>query len=249
MPNDKKRFIIEAIVSTFETGDPYGGYDVVAILDDKGGISYGKHQATDGGDNLDLMCFRYVDRGGIYANELEPYLPRLNNDETTKFNSKNYPQWAADLMDILARAGRDDPLMRQVQDEVFGEKYWNPTQQHCTDMQLKAPLSWCLIYDTCIQSGPGKVTELRKKFPEVPPSRGGEEQKFSRAFADARYTWLANYVGKDDAQTKVVRGSARRVARLIDLMASDNWRLKTPFTIGEPYNVVINEAATGLSVA
>jgi chitosanase len=187
------------------------------------------------------MCYRYVDRNGLYADELEPYLPKLTKDETVKFNSKNYPLWVEDMMTILAKAGRDDPIMHQVQDEVFNEKYWNPAHQHCIDMQLKTPLSWCLVYDTCIHSGPGKVTELRKLFPESPPSRGGEEKAWSRAFANARHKWLATYVGSTEAHSRVVRGSARRVTKLIDLMGQDNWRLEMPFTIGEPYNVTIED--------
>jgi chitosanase len=241
MPNDRKRPIIDAIVATFETGDPYGGYDTVTVLNDGAGISYGKHQATDHADNLDRMCFRYVDRGGVFAAELEPYLPRLGRDETAQFGSDNYPEWVANLMDTLARAGREDPLMQRIQDEVFNEQYWLPAVRAAEDMQLVKPLTWALLYDTCIQSGDWLITSLRKKFPEVPPSRGGEEKAWSRAFAEARRDWLRSFVGKTDGHTRAVRGSAVRMDALIALMDEGNWRLKTPFNIGHPYNVVITD--------
>ncbi len=230
---DKKR-VIQAILSTFETGKPEGDYSAIIVLPDRAGITYGLHQATR--DSLHEIIRRYVahpDADREWADGLAQYLPRLERDGTRDVDPNALPDWVNSVMDLLVGAS-DDWTMRQAQDEVFEERYWKPALMHCDDMKLELPLSWAMIYDTCIQSGPAKgVDRIRAKFPGGPPSRGGDEKEWTIAYLNARYLWLSTH------ERPVVRSSAVRVQQLLGLAEEENWNLDTPFSFGPPYRVTI----------
>ena len=226
---------IQSILSVFETGKPEGDYGAIAVLRDGAGISYGLHQATDKADSLDEMVRRYVARGGRYADALAPFVPRLERDDTAAVDPDDLPAWVVELMDLLVDAA-DDPVMQTVQDGVFDEKYWQPAVNHCDAMELALPLSWAVVYDTCIHSGPDGVGRIRKRFAESPPSGGGDEQAWVVAYLQARYEWLSTH------QNAAVRHSAQRILQLQGLVAAGNWQLVTPFRFGSPYNATIGGA-------
>lgn len=220
-----QKSVIDAIVSLHETGrlPSPAAYSTVAILRDGAGISYGKHQSTDRSDSLDAIVYRYCDKGGLWTAQIIPFLSKLRNDVSTRIDPENPPQWTKDLMSLLAEAGKD-PLMQEAQDEVFDEGYWTPAVQKCTAMKLSTPLAHLAVYDTCIQSGPGRVDSLRNNFREVPPSRGGEEQSWVQAFLLARRNWLRA------SSNPLVRRSVYRVDAMLGLVSTGNWDLSTPFS-------------------
>jgi chitosanase len=234
-----KKPVIQSILSVFETGKPEGDYGAVAVLHDGAGISYGLHQVTDrAGQGLDEVVRRYIVADGArYADELAPYLPRLERDDTAAVDPDNLPAWVVDLMDLLSDAGRQDPVMQRVQDGVFDERYWQPAVDQCVEMQLELPLSWAVVYDSCIHSGPSGVGRIRRRFPEGPPSKGGDEQAWVVAYLAARYEWLSTH------QNAAVRRSAQRILQLQGLVEAGNWQLDTPFTFGRPYSATITAGA------
>ncbi len=234
-----KKAVIQAVLTMFETGKPEGDYGAGTILDDGAGFSIGREQATDGSGTADLILYRYIDRNGQFADNFAPYMPRLDADESTQFGSDDVPQWARDFIALIAKAG-NDPIMQQVQDEIFDEEYWEPCVRKCADMKLILPLSWLIVYDTCIHSGPAGVNRIRAKFPEGPPSRGGDERAWAAAYAAARYNWLSNYTHEKPKRQERVRRTKRRVGILRGLIADGNWQLETPFEIGPPYRVTIS---------
>ena len=220
---------IQAIVSIFETGHSHGDPSAVAILPDGAGISYGMHQGTDRSDTLDEIVVRYLDRGGS-ATALADYLPRLDRDETTTIDPRNPPQWVRTLVRLLQRAGEDE-TMRQAQEEVFDERYWEPCERICRAAGLRHPLSWAVVYDTCIQSGPGRVAKHRARFREMPPSRGGCEKAWTRAYLAERLRWLQTYQSRNPRTTELVRSTVYRPLALLELAGAGRWELRPPFRV------------------
>jgi len=221
----EQKEVIDAVLSIFETGKVPSpdAYSAVTVLRDGAGISYGKHQATDRSDSLDRIVMTYIDRGGLYAAELAPYVEKLDKDMTA-VDPSNLPQWVKDLMEILKKAGQDLTMVA-VQDDIFDEGYWIPAVNQAEDMKLVHPLSYLIVYDTCIQSGPGGVGRIRRKFAEVPPSKGGDEKAWALAYVKARHNWLATH------SNTVVQQSKYRTQALLDLIDAGRWELNTPLTV------------------
>lgn len=231
--SEQKR-VCQSIVSVFETGDPLGNYAAAVVLPDGAGISYGKHQATDKGGNLDAIVMRYIDLGGIHSEQLRAFLPQLDRNETAGVDPKNLPAWVVKLLDLLKTAA-SDPIMRIAQDQVFDEEYWQPCAQQCKVMKLEHALSWAIVYDTCIHSGPGGVARIRRKFAASPPSGGGDEKAWAEAYLNARRNWLANY----GEPGHIVRRTVVRMDTLHAILDDGNWELNTPISIGHPYRVEV----------
>lgn len=215
--------VIDICVSIHETGKlpSVSAYSTVTVLRDGGGISYGKHQSTDHSGSLDAIVHRYCDKGGTLAGKLVPYFDELGRDDSTKVDPGNLPQWVKDFKELLKEAGKD-PVMQVSQDEVFDEGYWKPAVLKCEAMGLVSGLSYLAVYDTCIQSGPGRVDILRNKFAAVPPARGGDELVWVKAFLKARRDWLLS------SSNVLVRNSVYRVDAMLGLVG--NVGLVVPFT-------------------
>ena len=223
----QQKHSIDCILSIFETGriPTPGAYSTCTILADGAGISYGKHQCTDKAGSLDLVVKRYIAKKGKHADELAEFLPQLATNESSKVPPKGpHPHWLESLMNTLKIAGAD-PLMQQAQDEVFDEHYWAPAANMCKDMGLVHALSWAVIYDTCIHSGPGMVAGMRSKFAAVPPVKGGDEKLFIKQYLQAREDWLKS------SANELVRRTTYRMDAFQDLVALGNWDLKTPFIV------------------
>lgn len=216
---------IDQILSIFETGRLISpsAYSACTILKDGAGISYGKHQSTDRSGSLDQIVLAYIDAHGIHGEALRAYLPLLARDGT-RVDPANPPAEVKALMDLLKKAGTD-PIMQRVQDEVFDEGYWNPAVKAGDAMLLTYPLSYAILYDTCIHSGVGGVANIRKRFPEVPPARGGDEKAWAAAYVKARKAWLLS------SSNPIVRKTIYRMEAFEKIIADDNWTLDTPLTI------------------
>lgn len=222
---DEQRHAIDCVLSIFETGrvPSAASYATCTVLPDGAGISYGKHQATDRAGSLDLVCQRYVDRGGALAAELQPYLSRLAVDDSTKVDLKGVkPEWLAALMGLLKRAGAD-PVMQQAQDEVFAEQYLRPALEQAAKLGLTTALGALVLYDTCIHSGPGRVAKHAAQVSEPAPRDGGSEETWLAQYVAVRRAWLAA------STNPLVRQCVYRPDELQKLIAAGNWELQMPF--------------------
>lgn len=222
----EQRYVIDCVLSIFETGKipSISSYSTCTILSDGAGISYGKHQATDRAGSLDKIVQLYIEKGGVVAEQLKPFLVRLAANETAKLDPKKPPVWAQKLIEILRQAGTD-PLMRDAQDEVFDSAYWIPAVGHATNAGLKTALGHLVVYDTCIHSGPGGVANIRGRFPEAAPARGGDEKTWVRAYIKARREWLLGNANP------LVQKTTYRMDALEALAKVDNWDLVTPLKV------------------
>ena len=61
--------------------------------------------------------------------------------------------------------------------------------------------------------------ELRRKFPEVPPSKGGKEKAWITAYTKARHEWLLS------RSRAAVKASAYRTKDLLKMIEEKNWNL------------------------
>lgn len=220
-----QKHAIDCVLSIFETGKipSLKSYATCTILPDGAGISYGKHQATDRANSLDRIVKAYIEKGGKHAGELSPYLARLAANETAAVDPKAPPSWAKELMAVLVTAGAD-PVMHKAQDEVFDQDYWKPAADLCAKMGIKTALGHLVIYDTCIHSGLGGVSTIRKTFPDAAPANGGSEHGYVKTYVNARRSWLANHA------KPVVQKCVYRMDALLDIINSGNWQLEMPFT-------------------
>lgn len=223
----QQRHTIDCIVAIFETGrlPSSASYATCAILKDGAGISYGKHQCTDKAGSLDLVVKRYIELGGQHAAALQPYLPYLAENRSTRENPSG--PWSAEtqaLVNLLKQAGAD-PKMKQAQDEVFDKNYWNPAATQCKEMGLVTALAHAVVYDTCIHSGPGGVAKIRAKFAASPPAKGGDEKEWVRQYLQAREEWLLS------SANPIVRKTTYRMDALQSVAASGNWDLNLPLTV------------------
>lgn len=228
MITSQQKKVIDSVVSIFETGrvPTAKSYSTCSILNDGAGISYGKHQCTDKAGSLDLVCKRYIELDGQQAGPLKEYMSYLATNESTKYNNvtSNYPAWLNSLISLLKSAG-SDVLMQQAQDEVFEKHYWNPALEHCENIGLKTALGHLVIYDTCIHSGSGRVSSLRKRFPEKSPANGGDEKEWVIAFLNTRRAWLASN------SNKLVQKTVYRIDAMLEIAKANNWDLDTPLIV------------------
>jgi chitosanase len=209
---DSQRRICERVLNVFETGSPEGNYSNISIYRDGPNrirqITYGRSQTTEYGKLRELVKM-YSESSGIYSDELRSYVEQIGrtalvDDETFK--------------GLLRRAGSEDPIMRSTQDAFFDRAYFQPALLWAGERGFTQALSALVIYDSYIHSG-GILDFLRSRFPERPPSQGGDEKTWIRQYVDVRHIWLTNNDNPD------VRPSSYRTRDLKREIARGNWDL------------------------
>jgi chitosanase len=217
--------IIVQTINCFETGKPQGDYGNVSVYCDGKNprtglgfwqITYGRSQTTEQGKLKQLLEF-YVKNQGEFAAEIAIYLPTMNK---TLVNST---KWADNrsVQDLLKKMG-SDPIMRSTQDTFFDIEYFQPAMEWAEKNEFILPLSKLVIYDSFIHSG--KILDfLREKFEEVPPQKGGNEQKWITEYLFARYRWLKGH------RNPILRITSGRVWQLMLLVKAENWLLTQSF--------------------
>lgn len=125
---------------------------------------------------------------------------------------------------LLRDAGRNDPVMRQVQDDFFDKRYFQPAMSWADNNGFTLPLSALVIYDSFIHSG-SILGFLRKRFPELPPAKGGNERAWISQYVDARQNWLAT------ADNKLLHSTVYRTKCFKNEIVRENWDLgQVPIT-------------------
>jgi chitosanase len=221
------KHVIDCVLSIFETGrvPTAASYSTCSILADGAGISYGKHQCTDKAGSLDLVVKKYIELGGTHADALKPYLPYLAASTSSTEPPKGpYKAETTALINLLKTAGQD-PKMQAAQDEVFDAVYFAPAANHANSAGVTKALSLLVIYDTCIHSGPGGVTNIRNKFAAKSPANGGSEEEWVKSYINARRAWLAA------SSNALVQKTVYRMDALMELVNAGNWDLKTPLKV------------------
>src|SRR5438874_1417672 len=121
MLTDLQKATVAAIVNIFESGRVRGDYGAIAVLKgDTGHLSYGRSQITLGSGNLAKLLEPYCQQPGAqFAAALQPHLPRFQQKDTSLDNDSAVKQ-------LLQDAGRKDLVMRNTQDQFFGQEFLAP---------------------------------------------------------------------------------------------------------------------------
>ena len=212
----QQKRICEQVINVFETGKIEGDYSAFVIFADGPHgvrqVTYGRSQTTEYG-NLEELVRMYVNANGTFSEQLRPFVEQIG--VTPLVDSKEFKQ-------LLRDAGRKDQVMQRIQDEFFDKRYFQPAMQWADANQFTLPLSALVIYDSFIHSG-SILGFLRKRFPEVPPARGGNEKTWITQYVDARQQWLATH------SNKILQRTVYRTQCFQREIARNNWDLaQTP---------------------
>ena len=209
---EKQKKIIVQVVNVFETGTVTGNYGAIVVYADGPNkmrqVTFGRSQTTEFGNLKDLVQM-YVSRGGTFAPQLSPYIPKIG--VTPLADDKVFQQHLKD-------AGKNDPLMKTVQDEFFDLKYFQPAMKWMDINGMILPLSALVIYDSHVHSG-SILLFLRQRFPASVPAKGGDEKTWIQQYVNARHDWLANH---SDA---ILRKTVYRMQCFKAELARNNWDL------------------------
>lgn len=208
----EQKSTIERVINAFETGSADGNYGAISIYADGPHdirqITYGRSQTTEYG-NLRVLVQKYVDVGGTHSEALRPYVDRVGGTPLTE---------DAQFKTLLRQAGRQDPVMRSVQDAFFDDAYFNPAMKWADAHGFTMPLSALVIYDSFIHSG-SILWVIRQRFAENPPGLGGDEGAWTRAYLRERENWLSA------SARPAVRKSVYRTKDMTREANRDNWDL------------------------
>lgn len=183
---------IEQVVNAFETGSATGRYDVLVKYRDYADpetktrivqVTFGRSQTTEFG-HLKALVTDYINSKGMYADQLIPYADRIGKK----------PSLATDevFCKALKDAGKNDPMMKTCQDQLFEIKYYQPAHNWFAGKGFTLPLSLLVIYDSTIHSG-SVLGFLQKRFSTVVPALGGNEKEWIGNYVNARENWLATH--------------------------------------------------------
>lgn len=207
-----QKSLMVRILNVFETGKPDGDYGAIAIFHDGPNeirqITYGRSQTTEYG-NLRELVADYVNAAGVFSSALRPFADKAGTFPLTD---------DATFKNLLRKAGREDPVMRQVQDRFFDRRYFKPAMQWAATNGFVLPLSALVIYDSFIHSG-SIPWIIRGKFPESPPAAGGQEKAWTAAYVKARHDWLANH------PRTILHATVYRTESMKREIARNNWDL------------------------
>lgn len=211
-----KKEKILSIVNCFETGSAQGNYGSVDLFFDGPNkvkqLTVGRSGATQYG-NLPELFKRYVEANGKYTQQISRCL---------KWSVESL-NWTRDkeFHDFIRKAG-NDPIMREVQDKLFDDKYWNPAMKWAETNGFKENLSLLVIYDSFIHSG-SILSLLRKRFSAMVPTAGGEEKLWITQYLDARHQWLKYH------SNSILRNTIYRTTDMKRALSQNDWNLDLTF--------------------
>jgi chitosanase len=220
MLTDLQKKTSQAIVNIFESGGPLGDYSAVALIKgDKGGLSYGRAQATLMSGSLFILISRYCEAPGAqFADALSHYLDKMQQMDASLNNDDA-------LKTLLGEAGRD-AVMQSAQDNFFDQGYWNPALAAATRMGAESALGVTITYDSWIQSGGGGWQRLASQTNDQFDTIGNiDEERWYGHYVALRREWLAA------SASAPVRKSVYRMDAFIDLIGQDKWDLPLPLTV------------------
>ena len=239
-----------AIVGAFETGNAFGKFSAVAVLDDGAGISYGICQFTHRSGALAAVLERYLSLGGVVG--------RLVIDDRLSDVRKRTPsaviRLSADIAfrNALRAAGITDE-MKQAQVDIASERFLEPAVTECSRLGFKSPLALAVVYDSMTHGSWEKLRDkvLKSSHPDArsevtgfssPPARGGVAPASGDEVVGAadgvvlsrERQWLIAYVQMRDAWlASIPRLAATRYRTrfFFNQIKLQNWELKLPVRV------------------
>lgn len=210
---------VNQILNVFETGKLEGDPSNVTIFKDglkslradRKQLSYGKKQTTESYGLRGLIQLYCNMKGAKYASYFKQKLSIIGRVSLADNET---------FIDMLKKAGTD-PVMSKAQDMFFENEYGQRAKAFFLKNEFTLPLSYAVIFDSIIHSGQIR-DDIRNMFIEVPPSKGGYEKAWIKAYVEARKDWL---ISKSPLLAKTVY----RMNSFLDAISKDNWNLEKPF--------------------
>ena len=204
--------LIRRVLSVAECGKPVWDPGQTFVYNDGTG---GRKQCTlsvgftaDGG-NLRKMLEHYVEVGGKFAEQFKHWITALE---------QNDPLTNPSFRELCRKAGREDPLFMEAQEQAFDQYYLGPAFKWAEQYGFKEPLSLMVIADSFLHSGSMRP-QLVNAFAEKKPSAGGNERIWIEEYLKARKNWLANH------SNQLLRNTVYRANCYLDEVAKGNWGL------------------------
>jgi len=207
----------QAIVNLFETGAVLGVYGQVTLIPgDTGHLTYGRSQTTLASGNLALLVQRYcANPGARLGPRLAPYLPRLVERDLALDDDG--------LLANLLRAAADDPVMRDVQDAFFDDRYWQPALRAAAAAGLRSALGVAVVYDSTVH-GSWEAMRAQTDAAAGQVAAIGEQAWVSK-YVETRRAWLASSERAD------LRATVYRMDAFRPLIEQQRWGLGLPFVV------------------
>jgi chitosanase len=207
----------QAIVNIFETSEVLGNYGKVTVRPgDAGHLSFGRSQASLASGNLGKLVQGYcANPNARFGKRLATYLPRfiahdLSLDDDTQVQN-------------ILRTSADDKVMRDAQDRLFDDAFWQPSTRAAELVGITSPLGVAIVYDSTIQ---GSWATVRDRTQEEAGDIGAiGEQAWVGAYVVTRRAWLA------ESQSEVTRNSVYRMDEFQRLIDQGCWDLPLPLAV------------------
>lgn len=208
-----------AIVNIFETGQPFGEYSALAVLNDKAGISYGISQFTHRSGSPYSVVRLYLDNGGkIGRATLMGNLLRLRSATAAAIDSAANDRT---LKNALRAAGATRE-MRAAQQQVAFERYLGPAIDACFENGFTLPLSLAVIYDS-ITHGSWEIIRDRVRLDRFRTSAANFEKRWITEYVKKRHAWLRGIPR--------LKTTSYRTAFFLAQIIAGNWTLDLPVTV------------------
>lgn len=231
--------VIAQMVSVFENGTPEVQYAYVEDLDDGRGYTAGRAGFCTACGDLLTVVKSYTAR--VPDNPLAGYVPALTDLAAAYDDSTSTLDGFPDAW----RTAADDPVFRQVQDQVTNALYVAPARELADANGIRSALGLAILVDTAVehgtQDGPDGLPSLVQQTDADmggSPADGIDETEWLRDFLDIRRTTLENPSSSDTSE--VWSESVGRVDALDALLDAGNLDLATPFTVnpwGDPQTI------------
>ncbi len=208
-----------AVVNIFETGQPFGEYAALAVLNDAAGISYGISQFTHRSGSLYSVVRLYLDNGGkIGRATLIGNLLRLRSATAAAIDSAANDRTLKNAL----RAAAVTREMRAAQHQVALERYLGPAIEACSGSGFTLPLSLAVIYDSIIH-GSWEMVRDRVRLDRSRTSAASYEKLWITEYVKKRHTWLRGIPR--------LRSTSYRTVFFLAQIIAGNWDLDLPVTV------------------
>lgn len=206
----------QALVHLLATGEARADHAAVAQEPGESArLSFGRPGATLGSGHLHLLVERYCACvGARFGARLRAWLPALSSrsasaERDTKLHN-------------LLRASADDPVMRDLQDSLFEELYWDPALRAASRLDIRSPLGVAVVHDSWIE---GAWTQLRDRALAGGSVQQLGEHEWVRRYVRLRREWLATH------PNALQRASVARMDAFLRLIEDEAWALPLPLVV------------------
>src|SRR5262249_35714899 len=149
--------------------------------------------------------------GARFAAQIGGLLPRVQQVDTTLDQDVTAKA-------LLQQAAREDPVMRQAQDQFFDENYLAPALRDAESFGITLPLVQTLVYDSHIQGG---WFTLKDRIGPVGQRR---EEDWAQSYIPLRRGWLLSL-------NPPLPNTVYRMDSFSALVTQARWTLPLPLTV------------------